>query len=155
MIWANVGWWLVYAFAAIALQSVIPGLDFLFPGFIIAMQERRLFQTLCVGAAFMLAQEGMGSMAFGGTLLWYCVAAIAYYVGCSLFQGSSLLFVFLFSSLLSGVHYIIFGMLASLQDIPWEAANLLDECFLQAVLTPVIWWVASLQRKGLSHEDRE
>lgn len=155
MIWANVGWWLAYAFAAIALQSVIPGLDFLFPGFIIAMQERRLFQTLCVGAAFMLAQEGMGSMAFGGTLLWYCVAAITYYVGCSLFQGSSLLFVFLFSSLLSGVHYIIFGMLASLQDIPWEAANLLDECFLQAVLTPVIWWVASLQRKGLSHEDRE
>ncbi|MBR3881433.1 MAG: hypothetical protein IKJ34_07575, partial [Mailhella sp.] len=92
---------------------------------------------------------------FGGTLLWYCVTIIAYHVGCSLFQGRSLLFVFLLSCLLSGVHFIIFGVLASLQDIPWEPAYLLDECFLQVLLTPLVWCLASSQRKGLIHENRE
>jgi len=155
MIWANIGWWLVYIFMAIAMQAVLPGLDLFLPGFIIALQERRLFQTLCVGAAFILAQEGMGSMAFGGTLLWYCVTMIVYHVGCAFFQGRSLLFVFLLSCLLSGVHFIIFGVLASLQDITWEPSHLLDECFLQALLTPLVWWLASSHRKGLIHENRE
>lgn len=152
MSWADAGWWLVYAFAAISLQAGMPGLDFLLPGFIITLQERRLFQTLLIGTAFMLAQEGMGSMAFGGTLLWYAVAALAYYSGCRLFQGRSFLFISLLSVLLAAVHYVIFGLLASLQDIPWEATLLLDECFLQALLTPLLWWAASSLRMRLKHE---
>ena len=152
MSWANAGWWLLYAFAAISLQAAMPGVDFLLPGFIIALQERRIFQSLLVGTAFMLAQEGMGSMAFGGTLLWYAVTAIAYYASCSLFQGHSFLFIFLLACLLAGVHYIVFGLLASLQDIPWEPALLLEECFLQAVLTPFIWLIAASLRRGLKHE---
>ncbi|MBQ4616015.1 MAG: hypothetical protein IJB29_04810 [Mailhella sp.] len=155
MSWANVGWWLLYAFAAISLQAVLPGVDFLFPGFILALQERRIFQTLFLGCVFMLAQEGMGSMAFGGTLLWYAVTALAYYVACSLFQGGSFLFIFLLAVILSGAHYVIFGVLASLQGIPWEPALLLDECFFQAVLTPCIWLAASSLRRGVRHEAGE
>ena len=152
MSWGNAGWWLIYAFAAISLQAVLPGLDFLLPGFIIALQERRLFQTLLLGTAFMLAQEGMGSMAFGGTLLWYAAAAAAFYAACNLFEGRSILFIFLLSALLSGVRYVIFGFLSTLQDIPWEPALLLDECFLQALLTPFIWAAASALRRGVKHE---
>ena len=62
------------------------------------------------------------------------------------------MFIFLLACLLSGVHYIVFGLLASLQDIPWEPALLLDECFLQAVLTPFIWLIAASLRRGLKHE---
>ena len=150
--WGNAGWWLAYAFVAIAMQSALPGLDFLLPGFILALQECRLFQALFIGTAFMMAQEGMGSMAFGGTLLWYAVAAVAYFMACSLFQGRSFLFVLLLSILLSGVRYVIFIFLARLQDIPWDAALLLDECFLQAVLTPFIWLIAVSLRRGRMHE---
>jgi hypothetical protein len=149
---ANAGWWLAYAFAAISMQVALPGVDFLLPGLFIAFQERRLFQTLLIGTGFMMAQEGMGSMAFGGTLLWYAVAAVAYYAACSLFQGRSFLFVLLLSLLLSGVRYVIFIFLARLQDIPWEAALLLDECFLQAVLTPFVWLIAAALRRGKKHE---
>ncbi len=154
MSWANMGWWVVYAFAAIALQAAFPGLDFLFPGFILLLQERRHFQTLIVGTLFLLAQEGMGSMAFGGTLLWYGLTAIAFYASSGLFQGGSLLFVFLLGSALSAVHGIIFGVLASLQGIPWEAASLLDECFFQALLTPCVWWAAFSLRRGVNDEAR-
>ncbi|MBQ3172193.1 MAG: hypothetical protein IJB53_09845 [Mailhella sp.] len=152
MSWGNACWWLIYAFAAIAMQAALPGLDFLLPGFILALQERRLFQTLLLGAAFTMAQEGMGSMFFGGTLLWYAVTAAAFYAACSLFQGRSFLFIFLLSALLSGVRYVIFGFLSTLQDIPWEPSLLLDECFLQALLTPFIWAAASALRRGVKHE---
>ena len=152
MMWGNAGWWLAYAFAAISMQAALPGLDFLLPGFILALQERRLFQALFIGTAFMMAQEGMGSMAFGGTLLWYAVAAVAYFMACSLFQGRSFLFILLLAILLSGVRYVIFGFLANLQGIPWEPSILLDECFLQAVLTPVICALASALRRGVKHE---
>ena len=40
MNWANIGWWVAYACIAIVLQSRAPGLDFLLPGFILAIQER-------------------------------------------------------------------------------------------------------------------
>ena len=152
MMWANAGWWLCYAFAAISMQAALPGLDFLLPGFILALQERRLFQTLFIGTVFMMAQEGMGSMAFGGTLLWYAVAAMAYAMACNLFQGRSFLFILLLSILLAGVRYVIFGFLANLQDIPWEPARLLDECFMQAVFMPFIWALASALRYGVKHE---
>ena len=152
MSWANAGWWLAYAFAAISMQAALPGVDFLLPGLFIALQERRLFQTLLLGAAFTMAQEGMGSMFFGGTLLWYAVTAAAFYAACSLFQGRSFLFIFLLSALLSGVRYVIFAFLATLQDIPWEPSLLLDECFLQALLTPLIWAAASALRRGVKHE---
>ena len=152
MSWGNACWWLIYAFAAISMQAALPGLDFLLPGFILALQERRLFQTLLIGTGFMMAQEGMGSMAFGGTLLWYALAAVAYYAACSLFQGRSFLFVLLLSVLLSCVRGVIFIFLSRLQDIPWEASLLLDECFLQAVLTPFIWLIAVSLRRGRMHE---
>lgn len=154
MTWLNVGWWFCYCVAGIALQALMPGLDFLLPGFILALQERRPAQTLAVGGLFLLIQEGMGSMAFGGTLLWYTVAAILYHVGCSLFQGSSVLFVFLLGCLLSGVHYLIFALLATLQDIPWHPSLLLDECLFQAFFIPLGWWTACILRRMVIHEAR-
>ena len=154
MSWASAGWWLCYAFVGIALQALMPGLDFLLPGFILALQERRISQVLAVGALFVMVQEGMGSMAFGGTLLWYALAAIAFYVGCGLLQGTGFLFVTLFGMALSCVHYFIFALLATLQDIPWDSALLFDECLFQALFTPWVWWVAAILRRGVLHEVR-
>ena len=154
MSWASAGWWLCYAFVAISLQALMPGLDFLLPGFILALQERNFPQILAVGALFVLFQEGMGSMAFGGTLLWYALAAITFHVGCGLLQGTGFLFVSLFGILLSCTHYVIFALLTTLQDIPWNSSLLFDECLFQALFTPWVWWVASALRRKVIHEDR-
>ncbi len=154
MSWINAGWWLCYAFAAVALQAFMPGLDFLLPGFILALQERNAPQVLAVGALFVLLQEGMGSMAFGGTLLWYALAAIVFYVGCGLLQGTGFLFVTLFGALLSCAHYVIFALLSTLQDIPWNPSLLLDECLFQTLFTPWVWWMAAGLRRMVMHEDR-
>ena len=81
MNWANIGWWVAYACIAIVLQSRAPGLDFLLPGFILAIQERNGAQFLWVAVFFLLLQEGMGNMAFGGTLLWYALAVFLFRLG--------------------------------------------------------------------------
>ena len=127
--------------SASALGAVYSGIC-LFPGF--RFLGNPLWRTVMLGL--------MGSMAFGGTLLWYSVTALAYYGACSLFQGRSFLFIALLTAALSCVRYIIFGFLSTLQDIPWEPALLLDECFLQAALTPFIWLAAVSLRKGVKHE---
>ena len=155
MSWRSALWWLFYVVAAVALQASLPGLDLLLPGFLIALQERRHAATLIVAASFILLQEGMGSMAFGGSLLWYGITALLFVIGCRLFQGTSLLFISLLSVLLAVTHYAVFGMLATLQDIPWQMSHLLEECLWQAVVTPPLWQAAFSLRRKVIHETRE
>ena len=67
------------------------------PGFILAIQERNGAQFLWVAVFFLLLQEGMGNMAFGGTLLWYALAVFLFRLGHNLFEAESFLFIFLLS----------------------------------------------------------
>lgn len=60
MNWRNLVWWGGYASIGISLQAVLPGLDFLLPGLILAIQERKKAQFLWVAALFLLIQEGTG-----------------------------------------------------------------------------------------------
>lgn len=154
MNWSNIGWWLGYACVAVALQSRVPGLDFLLPGFILAIQERNPAQFAWVAVFFLLLQEGMGSMAFGGTLLWYALAVVLFYLGHSLFEVESFLFIFLLSGCLGATHYAVFSIMAGLQDIPVNTRLLTDESVFQALLTPLLWRLAYFSRRFLRHEDR-
>lgn len=154
MNWGNVGWWIGYACIAIILQSRFPGLDFLLPGFILAIQERKPVQLAWVAAFFLLLQEGMGSMAFGGTLLWYALAVAFFFLGYSLFEVESFLFIFLLSGCLGLTHYAVFSIMAGLQDIPVNSRTLTDESVFQALMTPFLWRLAHFSRRFLNHEDR-
>lgn len=154
MMWVNAGWWLIYTFMAVAMQAFLPGVDLLLPGLLLALSEKNIIQLLCIGTIFLLLQEGMGSMAFGGTLLLYTLAALFFFAGCSLFQGRSVFFVSLLGLLLSFTRYIVFAVLTSLQNIPWYPERLLEECLIQTILTPAIWWIAFSLRKGIPHEAR-
>ena len=155
MSWRRALWWVVYVTAAITLQAMMPGLDLLLPGYLIVLQERRHTASLIVAASFILLQEGMGSMAFGGSLLWYIVATVLFFIGSRPFQSTSLLFVSLLSLCLAAAHYAVFGMLATLQDVPWQPSALLGECLWQAVITPPLWLAAFSFRRKMIHEISE
>ena len=154
MTWRNTGWWLLYCIVAITLQALMPGIDFMLPGLLLALQERHHVQSLCVGTIFLILQEGMGSMPFGSTLLLYALAVICFYAACSLFEGRSALFVILLGMVLAAMHAFTFVLVASLQDIPWQASVLQAECLFQAFFTPVVWWAASSLRGLMVHESR-
>ena len=152
MNWRNAVWWILYSMLAIALQSLLPGLDFLLPGFLVSVQERQPVQTACVGIWFVLLQEGMGNLAFGGVVLTFIVTIIFFYSGCTLFQGRNFLFVSLIGILLSAFRYVLFTLLCRLQEFPVNADVLLDECLFQAFFTPFVWWGASSLRYVVKNE---
>ncbi len=155
MLWRNVAWWLLYSFSAAAMQAVFPGLDFFLPGFLLALQEQRPIQSLCVGIWFILLQEGMGSLAFGGTALMYALTVIFFYSGCQFFQGRNFLFVVLLGAILAAIRYVLFPLLCRLQDFPVRMDMLFNECLLQVFLTPFAWWGARSLRGSVKHEAGE
>ena len=126
MNWRNLVWWGGYASIGISLQAVLPGLDFLLPGLILAIQERKKAQFLWVAALFLLIQEGTGSMLVGGTLVSYGLGV---------------------------VHYVTTALMSGLQGIPFHAPLVMDESVIQTLMTPFLWRFAQFTRR-FCHEAR-
>jgi len=152
MNWRNLAWWIACSVAAVLLQACFPGLDFMLPLFLLAVQEKKLIQTCCVGVWFVLLQEGMGTLAFGGTALLYAFTAILFFAGCRLFQGKNFLFIVLLGIILAWTHYLLFSMLCSLQNFPFRPDLLTAECACQMFVTPFVWWCARSLRRKVKHE---
>ena len=153
MNWANVAWWAAYICLAVGLQTRFAGLDFLLPGLVLAIQERDTRQIFWLTAVFLLLQEGMGNMAFGGSLLWYMLTVASFFLGYSLFEVESFLFIFLLSGWLGAAHLGVFLVMAGLQDIPVNVAAVMEESVIQALITPFIWRMMRLTRKVRRNED--
>lgn len=148
---SNVIWWMTYAFVAIILQSILPGVDFLLPGYIVAMQEKNLKQFCWVGIIFVILQEGMGTLAFGAVLLWYLSIILIYLAGHWLFEVESLPFIFLLSIASSLAHYMVVIFIGNLSEIQIPEKTLIDKCVYQAFLTPFMWNLAHYTRRGIRY----
>lgn len=149
-----VAWWLAYTVVAVWLQTLLPGVDFLASGAVLSLQERPGPQTAFMVSAWVLVQEGMGSMAFGYGLMWYGVLALAYLGGRWLFESRSFLFMCLLGLLLGALHPLLIYSLASLQGLVWFLRDSVTEGAIQAVVFPVVWFVAqSLFPRGMRCDD--
>ena len=151
----NIIWWLIYTCAAIFLQIYTIGVDFFIPGIIVALQEKKIWQTSIVLGSFICIQEGMGTMPFGKVFLWYALTIIFFYAWRWFFEVESLMFILLLSLALSVSHYFIVTVLASVQDIYINYNALRDECVYQMLLTPVIWHAISYLRKGFRNAEQD
>lgn len=151
----NVLWWFVYAFLAVFLQIYTAGVDFLIPGIIVVLQEKKIMQTSIVVGAFILIQEGIGTMPFGNVFLWYSLTIIFFYAWRWFFEVESLMFILLLSLALSVSHYFIVSVLASVQDIYINYKALRDECVYQMLFTPIIWHAISYLRKGFRNAEQD
>lgn len=151
---SNIFWWGLYFFCGIWLQAAIPGVDMLVPGVVITLQERRLSQILWVVGICILIQEGVGTLDFGASLLWYTTVISLFFIGRWLFETENVVFIFLLSACIGLSHYAIMRMMHTLQYIPVNETQLLDESSLQGLLVPLIWKIASLTRRlVVSHEN--
>lgn len=151
----NVLWWFVYSSFALFLQIYTVGVDFFIPGIIVALQEKRIWQTCIVLGIFIVIQEGIGTMPFGNVFLWYSLTIIFFYAWRWFFEVESLMFILLLSLALSVSHYFIVSVLASVQDIYIDYNALRDECVYQMLLTPIIWHAISYLRKGLRNAQQD
>jgi len=135
----NVIWWFTFMIAAIWGQLMLPGVDLLVVGLILSLQEERLQQTAWLAVAFMLIQEGSGSLAFGSSVLWYALVVVFYTLGRWLFDPRGVQFVCLLGLVMGVWHYLLAQMMATLQEYTVQVGPLAEESVLQALIIPLAW----------------
>lgn len=114
------------------------GTDVLVAGLFLALQERRPFQLAVVLLALILVQEGVGTLDFGTSVLWYLLVITLFFIGRWMFETENWLFVLLLSGCIGLAHYGVIWLMTRLQFIPLDTTQLLDESILQALLTPFV-----------------
>ncbi len=137
----NIAWWAAFIILAVWMQALLPGLDVLVVGLILCIQERNTLQSLWLVPVFIIIQEGLGSLGFGASLLWFASVVCVFYMGHWLFEAENILFMVLFSACIGLARFGIVYMMASLQYLPLDPVALFDESILQALFVPVVWQV--------------
>ena len=118
----NILWWVAFFVFGLALQQALPGTDVLVAGLFLALQERRPFQLAVVLLALILVQEGVGTLDFGTSVLWYLLVITLFFIGRWMFETENWLFVLLLSGCIGLAHYGVIWLMTRLQFIPLDAA---------------------------------
>lgn len=150
----NTLWWVLFFMIGIWLQRFLPGIDVLVSGLLVALGERRPIQLAVVLGTLIVLQEGMGTLDFGASVLWYGIVVCLFYGGHWLFETENFLFMFMLGGCLGAAHYGVLWTMSRLQFIPVTPADLLDEGILQALFTPFAWrFVLSARRWMVSNDE--
>jgi hypothetical protein len=147
-------WWSGYIVIALFLQQQFPGLDALTPGFLLALQERKIAQIIWLFLLFALIQEGAGSLHFGMAMLWYGGQILIFRLTSRLFVADNFLFVTILAASLGGYYGLLLWFMCVLQDIPLAYGPLLRASFFQSLAIPLLWgltWAFSLRARPHAH----
>lgn len=147
--------WTLTTLAAIWGQYFLTGVDLLAPAFLVSLQEERPAVNFWLCLAWILLQEGMGSLAFGAGVLFYVSMALLFWVGRWMFEAKNFLFVCLlgvFSGLLHGSIALVMGIL---QDAAIPPSWMISTSLWQTLCFIVGWVVVSrlyaMQVKAHAH----
>ncbi len=151
----NFFWWMTFAAFAIAFQSCFPGVDALLVGAIILLQERDYKNALWVIPFFILLQEGLGTCAFGTSIILYAATFILFRVGRWLFEVENFVFIFLLSTCIGVAYLGVFWLMAPLHDTSFEPNEIMDICLIQALYIPLAWKVLVLSRPRAIHVEEK
>ena len=94
--------------------------------------------------ALILVQEGVGTLDFGTSVLWYLLVITLFFIGRWMFETENWL---LLSGCIGLAHYGVIWLMTRLQFIPLDTTQLLDESILQALLTPFVWQCSMMARR--------
>lgn len=147
--------WSAFTLAGVWLQRFAPGADLLAPALIVCLQQRRVTATAWLAAAFIVLQEGAGSLAFGSLILWYGGLLAVYLVGRWLFESRNLLFIFIIGLFLGVWRLVLVRMMASLQNLTPDLGRLAMEGALQAGFFTLEWGLLFLLYKRCVRHDDE
>lgn len=131
--------WTGFTLFGLWMQSFVPGVDFLAPGLVLCLQEEKVRSTVGLALAWLLLQEGIGSLAFGTGLLWYGILAGLFFFGHWLFEAKNFFFMVILGACLGVMHFALTHVMAQLQDWLVPSGRVFMESLLQAVVFPVQW----------------
>lgn len=148
----SIGWWSGYTLLGVWAQRFVPGVDFLAPGIVLALQKEYRYGALWLMLVWILLQEGMGSLPFGYGVAWYGMLMVFYAMGRWLFEARSILFMCLLGIALGGMHIFLGYSLARLAKLHVIMDTLLWEGMIQAVTFAGVWVIIdALYPKRLRH----
>lgn len=142
----NIIWWAAFLCCGLIMESLLPGIDILLIGLIIALQEGKLSQIFWVFLAVILLQEGIGALPFGASILSYSLLVLIFYGGRALLEQENILFVLLVAVSAGVGHYIFTQAMAALQGISLPGGSLALESLTQALILPPLWILAFVLR---------
>lgn len=136
---ARIVWWSGYTILAVVLSSLVPGVDFFAPGFILLLQEERPSSVLFLVPVWLMLMEGPGSLAFGTGILWYGALAALFFFGHYLFEAKNFVFMIILGISLGLLRIVLMHLMGSLQDWTIAMDRVLTEALLQALIFPLQW----------------
>ena len=137
-------WWFGYTIFGIWLQKFFPGLDFLAPALIVCLQLEKFRTAILLGLVWTLIQEGTGSLAFGGSILWYAGLCLVFFLTRAYLATESPFFILILSIFAGFWHFGTIGLLSSLQHLRADPEHLLTESLQTAIIFPILWAVVYL-----------
>jgi len=149
-------WWMAFTILGIMGQSMLPGVDFFAPGMAVSLRWQKPGATLLLTLIWVAIQEGAGGLAFGYAILWYAILFALLTVGRWLLDPGSLQFQVLLGLALGLAHLLLLYLMAVLEMRAFPLGRVLGECLLQAVLYPLLWYVADAmfpERLKKAHEE--
>lgn len=147
-------WWLTFTVTCIWGQSVVPGVDLLAPGLVILLQNNKRVPALWMVLLWVPLQDGMGNLASGYSIMWYCLVVLFFHSGRWLFEARSVLFMVLIGMALGVLHIGLTYAMVSLQFMSFPMERVLWEGLIQAVIFPVEWGILDrVYPQGLRSHD--
>lgn len=151
--YGKICWWLIVTAVGICFQAVLPGQDLLAVGFLLLLQESDYATMLWWVPLVILLQEGMGTRLFGGTIVWYILIAVLFYLGRWLFEARNFFFVFILSACLGVAYFCVAWFMAPLQNIQLDQRELLDVSLVQAFVMPLVWCIMVLVKSIATRDE--
>ncbi len=150
----NILWWALFMILGLIAESILPGIDILLIGVIIALQEGKIVQILWVLLVSILLQEGIGTLAFGSSILSYTTAILVFYGGRALLEQENIMFVLVVAVSAGLGHYVFTQAMATLQGISMPGERLLLESCVQVLILPPLWSLTrALRKKMVPHAE--
>lgn len=131
--------WFFYTGLCIWVHTLFPGLDCFAPALIVCLHRKQYRTTFWLGLAWLLVNEGVGSLAFGSSILWYS-GLILFFFLIQLFLSSGHVYFVLALALFAGCwQFFLFSSMARLQEVIVPQERLLAGSVLTALFFPLGW----------------
>ncbi|TVR00769.1 MAG: hypothetical protein EA399_03550 [Desulfovibrionales bacterium] len=133
--------WTVFIVLAVWLQLFVPGSDFFASGIVLCLQQERFRRVLGLTLLAILIQEAPGALAFGAGVLRYGALIGIFFLGRSLFEPRSPVFILLLAIVFTILQLIILHTMAGLQSLSIYGQRLLLEGMIMFCMFVVGWWI--------------
>ncbi len=133
--------WPLYTIACIWLHSLVPGLDCFAPALIVCLHLKRYQSVFWLGLIWLLINEGVGSIAFGASLVWDAGLVLFFFAVQVFFSSRHVYFLFVLAVFAAGWHYVVFFSMLNLQELQVHKEALIMNSLLTACAFPLAWIV--------------